>query len=350
MDNKQDIKQDIKKQPTRVALVGLGGHGYTIQQACEDASNIHVVSVYDPNRREADEAAHRFSSRVAPSYEALIQDEDVEAVCLVTPNHLHLEQVVTALEAGKSVFVEKPIANTVSDGLVMVELAESKGLVLMIGHNMRFSYAARKAKEWIQAGRLGDIVSTEIHFSSDSAFGLHEDSWRNQPDLCPLLPVMQLAVHAFDLIHYLVGRIEEVTAVARSVVTRPGVVDSVASSFRLEGGGLGTMVSNYCTPLLFEYRIAGTEGLLQCTFDRFSYRSRDGKVEEVNDYSDLTQDSYTKQMAAFGDAVRNFSVPETDGWVGLQALAVVEAMHVSSLSKEPQAVQLFESQSLTTSS
>ena len=318
-----------------------------IQAACEDASNIDVVSVFDTDQVELDLAMQRFGCRQAANYETLIREEDIDAIVLVTPNHLHRAQAESALEAGKHVFVEKPIANSVADGLAMVERAEAKGLVLMVGHNMRFSHAARKANKWIQEGRIGVVVSTEIHFSSDSGHFLGDASWRNQPELCPLLPVTQLAVHAFDLIHYLIGRIQEVTALARTVAARPGVIDNVTACYRLEDGTLGTMVSNYCSPLLFEYRITGTEGMLRCTFDSFSYRSRDGLIVEEEDFSNRLQDSYTAQMVAFGDALEHVTLPETHGWVGLQALAVVEAMQVSSLTHRPQQVPLFESQGLS---
>ncbi len=332
------------KDPIRVALVGLGGHGKTIQDACSEAPNISVTGIYDTDEAEAEQAAARFDCPIAPSYDALIRAESIDAVVLVTPNHLHKAQVESALDVGLNVFVEKPIANTVNDGLVMIETAEAKGLVLMVGHNMRFSNAATKAKSYIEEGRLGEIVSTEIHFSSDSIRHLDDESWRNQPELCPLLPVMQLAVHGFELIHYLAGRIEEVTTMSRSFLSKPGVIDSVAACYQLENGALGTMVSNYCTPVLFEYRIAGTEGIMRCTFDSFGYRSRDGEVAEYEDFSDKTFDSYVQQMVAFGEAVQEASVPVIDGWAGLQALAVVEAMQHSSLTGQPRKVPIFQEQ------
>ena len=328
--------------PVRVALAGLGGHGRTIQDACLKADNMVVVSVYDPDLREAERAAARLKCTSAANYEAMIREERLDGVVLVTPNYLHRPQVEAALDVGLNVFVENPLANTVADGQIMIEKAESKGLVLMVGHNMRFSYAARKAESYIKERRIGEIVSTEIHFSSDTGLFLNEEAWRNQPELCPLLPVMQLAAHGFDLIHYLVGRIEEVTTISRSFASKPGVIDSVAACYRLEDGTLGTMVSNYCTPHLFEYRISGTEGLVHCTFDSFLYRSRDGTVVEKEDYSDKLLDSYRHQMIAFGESVQKPSVPETDGWAGLQALAVVEAMQHSAITLMPQKVPLFE--------
>ena len=340
--------------PVRIALVGLGGHGKTIQSACEQAPNLEIVAVHDINADETAAAAERFDCRIASSFEVMIRENDIDAVSFVTPNHLHRAQVEAALNAGKHVFVEKPIANTIADGLSMIQKAETSGLILMVGHNMRFSRSARKAREFLEAGRLGDIVTTEIHFSSDTGMKLSPESWRLKPEQCPLLPVMQLAIHAFDLVHYLVGRIEEVAAHTRALKAGPGVVDSVTASFRVSDGSLGTMVSNYCSPVLFEYRISGTKGMMRCTPDTFWFQSneppQDGDRDfEEDDYSGFGFESYTRQMEAFGHAVQQQSLPETDGWVGLQALAVVDAMQRSSIEQSPWSVQQFENSSFPAS-
>ena len=323
-----------------------------MQEACERASTIEVVAVYDPDQAEMDLAAERFGCYKAVSYEELIRREDVEAVLLITPNHLHRKQVVAALEAGLHVFVEKPIATTLDEGLEMISKAEAKGRVLAIGHNMRYWQTARKAKDMLAAGKLGQVISTEIHFSAPTGMQLPVDSWRRKADLCPLLPVTQLAVHAFDLVHFLLGYIEEVSTYARSALTNDEVIDSVSSIFKVNGGILGTMVSNYCTPELFQLRIAGTRGALRITPDTFWFREIDpvsGKsvqvIEEIDE--DKGFQSYRQIVEAFGEAVIEHTFPETDGWVGLQALAVVEAMQRSSTSSAtPWVVERFKSASL----
>jgi predicted dehydrogenase len=150
---------------------------------------------------------------------------------------------------------------------------------------------------------------------------------------------MQLGIHGFDLLHYLLNPVVEVAGYARSVMTPPPVVDNVVAVFRLSGGATGTMVSNYCTQVTFEYRISGTEGTLQCTPHRLRYRSMAGeKAEEEHDFSEDDRESYRRQMEIFRDAVRDRRPPETDGWAGLQALAVVEALGDAIRTNSPVAV------------
>lgn len=305
-----------------------------------------MAAVYDVDAGAMQQAAARCGCATAASYEALLQRDDLEAVVLVTPNALHRPQAEAAFEAGLDVLVEKPIANTVAEGLAMLEAAERSGRLLMVGHNMRRSRVSRKTRRLIDEGRLGEVVSVELHFSVPGLKHLPEDAWRLQPEQCPLLPVMQLGIHAIDLVHYFFGLIEEVFAFPRSVKAPPGVIDSVTAAFQTVGGVPGTLVSNYCTQETFAYRIAGTEATLQSNAHRLWYRRTEdtdmhGRGDaEVDDYAVHWQESYVRQMDAFGRAVREGAHSETDGRAGLQALAVVEALQQSVETHAPQSVPL----------
>ena len=336
----------------RVGLVGLGGHGGTMQRACDWASNIEVAAVFDTDREEAALAASYFDCYHAVSYEALIRREDLDAVLLITPNYLHRKQVIAALDADLHVFVEKPLALNLDEGVEMISRAEAKGLVLMVGHNMRFWPGARRAKEYLADGMLGQLISVELHFSSPTGIHLPVDSWRRKPELCALPPVTQLAIHGFDLVHYLVGYIDTVTTHTRSAITRDEVVDSASAMFKMEDGALGVMVSNYCTPELFELRLSGTGGQMRINPRGFWFRELDPStgelspaIEEIDESNGF--DSYTLIVEAFGKAVIEQTIPETDGWVGLQALSVVEAMQRSAAAEStPWVVERFNSTSL----
>ena len=330
--HKDPTQQD---QPVRLALVGLGGHGRTIQHAIAHTEALKVAAVYDPVTAEAEAAAERFGCDAALSYETLLARPDLDAVALVTPNPLHRLQAEAAFAAGLDVFVEKPIANTVADGRAMIGAGQARDHLLMVGHNMRYGRAMRLAHHTIRAGRLGKVVSFEIHFSADNTKRLAPDAWRLRPEACPLLPVMQLGIHAIDLVHYLIGATEAVYAVAQSVTTQPAVTDSVCATLHLETGAAGTLVSNYCTPAFFQLRIAGTEGLLRCTPHQLWFQpapDADGEGEgpaETHDFRAYDLERSVLQMEAFATSVRHRTRPEVDGWTGLHALAVVEALQQS---------------------
>ncbi|HYE57171.1 MAG TPA: Gfo/Idh/MocA family oxidoreductase [Rhodothermales bacterium] len=315
--------------PVRLAIAGLGGHGWTIQNAAGYAEGIEVVGVYDPNEAEAGRSGNRFGVTPAASYEAMLETPGLEAVALVTPNRLHRAQAEAAFERGLHVFVEKPIAHTTEDGQAMIEAAERAGRVLMVGHNMRYGAPARKARDLIQGGAIGEVVGVEIHFSSDTGLRLEPGAWRLRPDEAPLLPVTQLGIHALDLVHAFLGPIETVSAFARTVAMPAPVVDSVVATFRLAAGPMGTMTSHYCTPVRFQWMITGVEGALLGTPHTLDHARGTSEPERVVDVRGTPAESYEHQMEVFAEAVRAGTNPESDGPAGQLALAVVEAMVAS---------------------
>ena len=328
--------------PIRLGLVGLGGHGRRIQEAVATVPDFHVAAVYDPDDREAGDAARRFDCPAVPSFEALVRQTGLDAVALVTPNAVHRVQAEAAFAAGLDVFVEKPIANTVADGRAMVEAAERANRLLMVGHNIRFGRAARTAKQMLNEGTIGEVVSAEIHYSADNVQkGTHE-GWRFQPGQCPLLPMMQLGIHAVDLVHYLLGPVQHVIARSRSVLTAPGVVDHVAGLLTLEDGLSGTVVSSYCTSDLFQVRLAGTNGLMLIDWipHRLTLLPRGSRTTdpEVLDFSAYEGEDLAAEMHAFAESVRTRTPAETEGRIGLRALAVVEAMSESARDQEEKVV------------
>lgn len=333
------------RDPVRVALVGLGGHGRTIQHAFE-AAGFAVVGVFDVNADEAALAAARFGCPAFSSYEALLATPGLEAVALVTPNRLHRAQAEAAFAAGLHVLVEKPIAHTTADGAAIVAAGEAAGRVLVVGHNMRYGAPARHAGALLASGALGEIVSVEVHFASDTGRHLAAGSWRLRPDEAPLLPVTQLGIHGIDLVHALAGPIETVSAFARTVAAPAGVVDAVVASFgigapsgplganrpgadRRGAGPLGTLVSHYCTPVRFAWTITGTEGHLFGTPHTLDHAHAGSAAETVVDVRADGYESYVALAAAFAHAVRTGEPPESGGAEGVLALAVVEAMQAS---------------------
>ncbi|MCA0268066.1 MAG: TIM barrel protein [Bacteroidetes bacterium] len=321
--------KDAANAPVRVGLVGLGGHGRTLQHAAEAAAGVEVVAVYDPNADEAALAAERFGVEASPSYEALLDTPGLDAVVLVTPNAVHRAQTEAALARGVHVLVEKPLAGTLDDAVAMLAAADTSGRVLMVGHNQRYGAPAQAALEAIRAGRIGEVVSMEIHYSSDTGVRLPPDAWRLRPGEVPLLPVTQLGLHGLDLVHALVGPISTTSAVARNVRISTGVADSVVAHFTTGTGAFGTLVSHYCTPVRFAWTITGTDGLLDGTVHTLDLVRPGEPTQRLVDVTDTPLESYTSMVEAFAAAVRTGSPPSADGRAGFLAQAVVEAMAAS---------------------
>jgi predicted dehydrogenase len=238
---------------------------------------------------------------------------------------------MNAFAKGKHVFVEKPISTTVKEGLEMVRIARGLNLTLQVGHNTRKKRAIRKAKSFLDEGRLGTLVAVEANVSYNAGLTTTYPKWKAERDKCPLLPMTQLGIHFIDAFHYLIGPIARVHCFARHAAMEGETLDSTAALMEFTSGVIGTMSSHYVTPAVFEIRISGTEGVVTM-FDqslRLEIDKGGKQARERFDYSDEGLESFILELEEFGDCVLKGTRAEADGVVGLQALAVVEAMTVS---------------------
>lgn len=326
-----DTSKTVLSDKVKVAQAGVGNHGRTIRSAAAKATNLRLVGCYDVDEEESRKVAEEFQCRAARSFEDLIADPEVEGVLLVTPNHLHYSQVMAAFSQGKHVFVEKPITATVDEGLKVVNKAKELGLTLEVGHNTRRRRPVRKTKTFIEDGRLGTIVGVDANVSHNAGLTTTYPKWKAERDKCPLLPMTQLGIHYVDAFHFLVGPISRVQCFARHAAMEGDVLDSTAALFQFESGVIGTLSSHYVIPAVFEIRVSGTEGV--ATMSDYSLRleiDKGGKQSrERFDFSDEGLESFVFELEEFGDCIRTGRKSETDGVVGLNALAVVEAMTVS---------------------
>jgi UDP-N-acetylglucosamine 3-dehydrogenase len=144
----------------RVGLVGCGSFGESHLATFAGIPYAEVVAVTDIDLGRATKLAARYNiPKVAKDLQELCGLPDIDAINVVTTESQHLEPVLLALEKGKHVFVEKPMATTVEDGQKMLDAARKAGLILMPGHVCRFETKYATVKEQLSSGKLGPIVS-----------------------------------------------------------------------------------------------------------------------------------------------------------------------------------------------
>jgi predicted dehydrogenase len=314
----------------RVALVGVANHGTTILNAIRAAGNLTLRSCYDINTAAAEAVAAATGARPAASYDDLLADADLDAVALVTPNHLHEEQLRKAVAAGKHVFVDKPIANDIAPALAMIRLAREAKRVLLVGHNTRRRQVFRRAKELLDAGTIGTPVAVEGNLSRPAGLQPGLPPWKADPRTCPLLPMMQLGIHLVDTIAYLLGPIDRVSCIASTRAMPGSVYDATAALLQLASGVPCALSSYYVSPDAYFLRIYGTRGMLHCTptHMRIDLLDASGNVAGGRDEDFPTEgaNSYMLQMREFGECILHGTAPETDGDTAVRALAAIVAM------------------------
>lgn len=148
----------------KVGIAGLGRSGWSIHaRVLEKLSDRYeIVAVSDLMEERRKEAIERFRCRAYSEFDSLIKDEEAELVVVATPSYLHAQHTIKALEAGKNVVCEKPMAANLSEADEMIDAAKRTGRLLAIFQNRRFAPDFLKIRELIESGKLGRIVLVKI--------------------------------------------------------------------------------------------------------------------------------------------------------------------------------------------
>lgn len=228
--------------PVRVGIVGFGQIGRTHLRAleqCPDATVVAVASRHGPPT-DVNIGWHADARE-------LVRRPDVDLVAICTPSGEHAAQAVAALEAGKAVVVEKPLALTLADGERVVRTARERGLFLSVISQRRTEPACRYLKAALEAGRLGRPVLGEalVRWHRDQAY-YDAAPWRGTRAMDGGV-LMNQAIHAIDLLRWFFGPVEEVTGATATLVRRIEAEDTAAATLRFASGALGVIAATTAT-------------------------------------------------------------------------------------------------------
>ncbi len=318
-------------EPVGIALIGTGMWGRRLAAAAARTPALDLVTCFSRTAEKRVAFAAEFGCEAATSFEAALDHPRVEGVLLVTPNGLHAAQTAACAERGKHVFVEKPIADTLEDGRLMQQSAGSAGITLMVGHGFRRLGAARRVKELLEAGALGQVVLAEANFSLPGT--LTPDKWRFYRDTCPGGPLMQLGIHHADTLQYWLGPIARVEGAFARLATSAEIDDVAAARLTFASGALGTLNCSYVSPKTYALRLYGTQANLHYETDMSIWP----QAEKMDAATTLTletrtgrervdfdeRDMLVEELAEFARCVRGERTPETGAAVGLASLAVI---------------------------
>lgn len=319
-------------------MVSTGNWARSFWAEAQKAPEVKLVACWNRTPERAQKFAERYGGDVAPTLQALIDHPEVEAIANFAANNFHREPTEIAAAAGKHVFVDKPIANTIEDSVAMIRACEQAGVTLMIGHNARYGSSARTLKQLLDSGRLGRIAMVEGNTSHSGGTRLTEKKWRWHREEAPGGPLMQLAIHTYDTLHYLFGPIRRVTAISDASILPPEIEDVFLTLLEFESGLLGSVGTNYVSPSTHYLRIYGQDAV--ALSERGTINLTVAKKDEywvtesqVVDLPDIN--SNAAEMTEFARAVRTGTPPETDGKGGLLALGVVWAALLSAEQRRP---------------
>ncbi|NVK49662.1 MAG: Gfo/Idh/MocA family oxidoreductase [Cyclobacteriaceae bacterium] len=196
------------------AIVGTGFIGPAHLEALRRIPNIEVVGLVEVTQELADEKAKLLGIPKAYTFEEMLKDSEVDVVHICTPNFLHYPQTKAALEAGKHVICEKPLAVKIEEAEELVAIAKEKGLVNAVHFNLRYYPMIRQIKTMREKGELGDVYNVMGSYLQDWLFLKTDYNWRLEPDKSgDSRAIADIGSHLLDIIEYVTGlKITEVMA------------------------------------------------------------------------------------------------------------------------------------------
>jgi predicted dehydrogenase len=325
------------EEPVRVGVVGLGYWGPNLVRNLQDIQAAEPAVVCDLREEQLAAIGRRYPSvRTTTSFADVLADPDVDAVAIATPVSSHFPLALAALEAGKHVFVEKPLAASSAESLELIRVAHERGLVLMPGHTFLYSPPVNAIRTLIQDGEIGDI-----YFISTSRvnLGLH------QPDVSV---VWDLGPHDFSILQYWLGESPtHASALSRGCVI-PGIPDVAFINLEYGSGTVAHVELSWLAPSklrrttivgsqkMIVYDDTGTEPVR--IFDsgvslpdpetfgeyRMTYRSGDILSPRVDAAEPLAL-----ELTDFATCIRRGETPRSSVQLGLEVVRMIEAVDAS---------------------
>lgn len=240
----------------KVGVIGCGRIAQTRHfPEYEGNPNCKIVATYDINEERSHLLAEKYNAIPYKSFDDLIAQNDIDALSICVANDAHCRMTVAALKAGKNVLCEKPMATSIEECELMVRTAEETGKFLMVGHNQRLTKAHATAKELIDKGAIGKIVTFKTNFGHKGPEMWTIDSksnWFFDKNKAGLGVIVDLGIHKTDLIQFLTGqKISDVIAYIGTLDKKSSdgqpinVDDNSICIYRLSGGAVGTMTVSW---------------------------------------------------------------------------------------------------------
>ena len=342
--------------PVNVGIVGLGRWAKVLACAAAKSDKLRIVAGYSRSEEKRSAFQQELGVPSLSDMKTMLADLSIKGVILTVPNEQHRPLAEQVAAAGKHVYTEKPIAHTLEEGLRIAALEREHGVTVTVGHSARLMAGIRMIRRAIDKGELGRVAFIEANFSNERALELTPKMWRWYRDRAPGGPLSQLAIHHFDVVHYLGGEITEVSAMASKLSPVGAEVDDQSMTLiRFADGKVGYVGSCWTSPGVFAVRVFGSKGLMHYEIDfgtwdtphllhqsstLYIQRGKDGygKRQEIKVPE---SDMFRMELEMFADSCVTGRTAELTADNANVALAVVYAA-LRSIEKQGQAVRIAE--------
>ena len=292
-------------EPVNVGIVGLGRWAKVLTRAIRKSDKLKIVAGYSRSAEKRAAFEQEMGVPGVPDLRTMLADPSIKGVILTVPNEQHLPVAIEVARAGKHVYTEKPIASTLEEGLEIEALETRHNVTVTVGHSARLMGGIKTIRDAIEAGELGRVAFMEANFSNERALELNPSTWRWYKARAPGGPLSQLAIHQFDVLHYLGGEIVEASSMASKLSPVGAEVDDQSmTTLRFADGKLGYVGSCWTSPGIFAVRVFGSKGLMHYEIDFGTWDTPDKLHLTSTLYIQRGKDGYGKR--------EELRVPESD--------------------------------------
>jgi len=327
-----------KSSKIKVGVIGLGiGFGHV--DSFSKLPDVEVAAIADLNESRLKGTGDRYKIKKRyKDYKELLKDTEIDAVSICLPNYLHAPATIEALNSGKHVIVEKPMAMNADEAQQMVETAEKNKKKLMIAVNNRYRTDSQFLKDLVEQGEIGEVYYGEAGWIRRMNYA---GGWFREKAKSGGGPLIDLGVHMLDLILYLIGDFdaESVYGVTYTKVANTDVEDIATAIIRLKSGtSVHLMATWECfAPNLYEHneiqylRLYGTEGGAVLHPLRIHKRIKGRLADMVINIrpEEGGKNSRDREIEHFIDCIKNDKTPISSGEQGVKVMKILDAIYKS---------------------
>lgn len=329
----------------KVAIVGCGRVSACYEYSFKELSNmLELVYAVDVDENKAMEFAEKFNCSYTTNFEELL-DKDIDVIHLCTPHYLHASQTIKALEAGKNVLTEKPMAITLQDADEMIKAEACTGKKLGVIFQTRYTNSCDKIKAIIDSGELGKIIGARSYLTWTRPDSYYLDSdWKGTWDKEGGGVLIDQAIHSIDRVRYLIG--DEVEWIKGSIGNWSHeyvkVEDTASAIIKFQGGCLYNLYASntYVADSPINIEIIGEKGRVGLLQD-MGFVDIDGKYSEIrNTYEDVFVgptywgSSHHIQLRDYYESILMDTAVKTNGIEGRKTLELIKGIYLSAIDNK----------------
>ena len=325
-----------------IGLVGAGGMGKSLVLEANQIEGVKVVFVSDLDEDRARSLAEEVNASYTLDYHGLLCDDRIHAVFVASPPFLHATISIDAMNSGKHVFCEKPMATTLKDCDAMIKTAEQNQVNLGVGLVCRFHATHSKVREIVVSEQLGKPISMHVHrIGGPWQGGSYHTDWRMQREKCGGF-LMEVNAHEIDFMRWTCGEIKKVYAAGGTYIQHEAdYADLVVASLNFENGAVGLLHSGQVSA------IGGYGGRVDCEKgsiffpqiwggdSKIQIKRFDGSGEDIPISSIEVESPVRAEIRAFIDATIDGVTPPVAGADGRAATEIALAAYRSLETGDP---------------